>query len=302
MPFVSTCCWRATRPPTDTALFSPYSGYDEGGFSSSTGLSSFKEDFDLIPAHWKSDPQGLADRKANISSFGVLGAAIGSLMILALCDRLGRLRCWQLSMVIWMTGSLMQTFASGLLGLMLFARIWGGLGAGGLTVVAPLYLSEVAPARSRGMVVSIYMVVLLTFLTIGFFISYGAEQGLPPTRAQYRLVIAIALVPTGLALVASAFLSDTPRWLASQDRTEEAVAVLSRLRRSSAAATDSAAVAAEFHELQVQMQSKSQALKGTSNWTIMKEIATVRTYRVRFLLGSKSYARPPSGMARAWPG
>lgn len=244
----------------------------------------------MIAANWKGNPQGLADRKANISSFGVLGAAIGSLMILALCDRLGRLRCWQLSMVIWMTGNLMQTFSSGILGLMLFARIWGGLGAGGLTVVAPLYLSEVAPARSRGMVVSIYMVVLLTFLTIGFFVSYGAEQGLPPTRAQYRLVIAIALVPTGLALAASAFLSDTPRWLASQDRTDEAVAVLSRLRQSSAAG-DSAAVAAEFHELQVQMQSKSQALKGTSNWTIMKEIATIRTYRVRFLLGSKSYAR-----------
>ena len=52
------------------------------------------------------------------------------------------------------------------------------------------------------MVVSIYMVVLLTFLTVGFFISYGAEQGLPPTRAQYRLVIAVSLVPTGLALLA----------------------------------------------------------------------------------------------------
>lgn len=247
-----------------------------------------------MPANWTSDRQGLADRKANISSFGVLGAAIGSLMILALCDRLGRLRCWQLSMVIWMTGNLMQTFASGLLGLMLFARLWGGLGAGGLTVVAPLYLSEIAPARSRGMVVSIYMVVLLTFLTVGFFISYGAEQGLPPTRAQYRLVIAISLVPTGLALLASAFLSDTPRWLASQDRADEAIAVLSRLRQS--AAGDSAAVAAEFHELQMQMQSKSQALKGTSNWTIMKEIATIRTYRVRFLLGSRSRP-PPSGMS-----
>ena len=61
----------------------------------------------------------------------------------------------------------MQAFSSGILGLMLFGRIWGGLGAGGLTVVAPLYLSEIAPARSRGMVVSIYMVVLLSFLTIG---------------------------------------------------------------------------------------------------------------------------------------
>lgn len=66
-----------------------------------------------------------------------------------------------------MTGLLMQIFSSGILGLMLFARIWGGLGAGGLTVVAPLYLSEIAPAKSRGTVFSMYMVALLTFLTLG---------------------------------------------------------------------------------------------------------------------------------------
>jgi hypothetical protein len=61
----------------------------------------------------------------------------------------------------------MQVFSSGILGFILFARIWGGLGAGGLTVVAPLYLSEIAPAKSRGIIVSIYMVLLLSFLTLG---------------------------------------------------------------------------------------------------------------------------------------
>ncbi|KAK8118272.1 MFS quinate transporter [Apiospora kogelbergensis] len=242
-------------------------GYDEGGFSSATGLSSFKADFDLNPAHWKGNPTGLADRKANISSFGVLGAAIGSLIAVALCDRVGRLRSWQLAMVVWMTGNLMQTFASGLLGLMLFARIWGGLGAGGLTVVAPLYLSEIAPARSRGMVVSLY----------------GAQEHMAATRMQYRLVISIVLIPTGLALLGSFFISDTPRWLASQDRTEEAMHVLSRLRHSDG--SDSTAIAVEFQELQQQMQHKGEALKGASNWTIFKEIMTIRTYRVRFFLG-----------------
>lgn len=61
----------------------------------------------------------------------------------------------------------MVTFSSGITGLMLFARIWGGLGAGGLTVVTPLFLSEIAPTKNRGMIVSIYMVVLLTFLMLG---------------------------------------------------------------------------------------------------------------------------------------
>lgn len=142
-------------------------GYDEGGFSASVSLPSFKSDFGLTASLWKDNAAGLADRTANITSFGVLGAAFGSLIALALTDRLGRLRCWQLSVALWGSGVLMQVFSSGILGFMLFARIWGGIGAGGLTVVAPLYLSEIAAAKSRGMVVSIYMVILLSFLSLG---------------------------------------------------------------------------------------------------------------------------------------
>ncbi|KAH7323054.1 putative MFS quinate transporter [Stachybotrys elegans] len=259
-------------------------GYDEGGFAGATGLPSFKKDYGLLPELWGDDAAGMANRKANISSFGVLGAALGSLIALGFTDRLGRLRSWQLCVVIWMMGNLMQTFSSGILGLMLFARIWGGLGAGGLTVVAPLYLTEIAPAKTRGMVVSIYMVVLLSFLMIGFFINYGANANLEPSRLQYRLVIAIPLVPVGLALIGSFFLSDTPRWLASRDRTEEAVAVLARLRKASA--PDDPAVAQEFEEIHEQIRSKEQVLSNTSMLTIFKEIAVTPTYRKRFLLGA----------------
>lgn len=146
-------------------------GYDEGGFSASVGLKSFKNDFNLNPAKWEDDPQGLANRKANISSFGVLGAAFGALLCNVLTDRLGRLRCWQMFITIWGCGLMMQVFSSGIYGFILFARIFSGLGAGGLTVVAPLYLSEIAPAKSRGMVVSIYMVILLSTLTLGTYPS-----------------------------------------------------------------------------------------------------------------------------------
>jgi hypothetical protein len=142
-------------------------GYDEGGFSAAVSLPSFQDDFDLTTSHWTGNAAGRASRLANITSFGVLGAAFGALLALAVADKLGRLRSWQAFVVCWMTGNLMQTFSSGIYGFMLFARIWGGLGAGGLTVIAPLYLAEVAPARSRGMVVSVYMVVLLTFLSLG---------------------------------------------------------------------------------------------------------------------------------------
>lgn len=144
-------------------------GYDEGGFSAATSLDSFKNDYDLNAnsTQWVDNASGLASRKANITSFGVLGAAFGSLIALAMTDRVGRLRCWQALVLIYMSGYFMQVFSSGIYGFLLFARIWGGLGAGGLTVVGPLYLSEIAPAKSRGMIVSISMVFLLSFLSLG---------------------------------------------------------------------------------------------------------------------------------------
>lgn len=118
-------------------------GYDEGGYSASVKLDSFTHDYNLISSNWENDPTGLANRKANITSFNVLGAAFGALFALDLNDRLGRLNAWRLGALVWASGTLIQVFASGIYGLLLFARIWSGLGAGLLTVVVPLYLSEI---------------------------------------------------------------------------------------------------------------------------------------------------------------
>ena len=130
-------------------------------------LPSFQNDYNLNATNWGSNKAGLATRQANITSFGVLGAAIGSLASLFVNDRIGRLRCWRGYFLLWASGLLIQIFAPGNFGLLLFARIWGGLGAGALTVVSPVFLTEIAQARSRGLVVSIFMVFLLTFLSIG---------------------------------------------------------------------------------------------------------------------------------------
>lgn len=109
----------------------------------------------------------MTNRIANITSFNVLGAAFGALAGLDLNDRLGRLVSWRLAVIVWGIGTLIQVFSSGIYGLLLFARIFAGLGAGLLTVTSPLYLSEVAPKATRGLSVGVYMVVLLAVLAMG---------------------------------------------------------------------------------------------------------------------------------------
>ncbi|KOS18023.1 Quinate permease [Escovopsis weberi] len=249
-------------------------GYDEGGFAGVTTLPGFIADYGLQHAS--------AALRANISSLGVLGAALGAILSLVAADRLGRLRTWRVFMALWMSGLLVTLLAGGVRGLLLASRVWSGLGAGGLTVVAPLYLSEIAPARTRGMVVSCYMVVLLSFLMLGFFISYAAGKTLPDTRGQYQVVLGVALIPGGVAFAASFFIRDTPRWLASQGRTDAALVSLARLRGS---IPRDPVIEQEFARMVAQDREKEQILAGVSAATIVREIVSVPSYRNRFLLG-----------------
>ncbi len=103
------------------------------------------------------------------------------------------------------------------------------------------------------------------------------------TPTQYRLVQAIPLIPVGIAFISSFFLSDTPRWLASKDRGDEALAALARLRNSP---TADHRLSVEYEEIQGQIRTKQQNLDGVPFTTIIKEIATTSTYRKRFLLGA----------------
>lgn len=102
-------------------------------------------------------------------------------------------------------------------------------------------------------------------------------------RAQYRLVQGIPLVPVGFAFFCSFFVSDTPRWLASKDRDDEALAALTRLR--GATDPDDASLALEYRAIQEQVRMKEQSLGDASTWTVIKEIAACTSYRKRFLLG-----------------
>ncbi|OJI97147.1 hypothetical protein ASPVEDRAFT_121076 [Aspergillus versicolor CBS 583.65] len=256
-------------------------GYDEGGYSASVRLDSFMTDFNLLPSNWTNDQTGLANRTANITSFNILGAALGALISLDLNDRLGRLQSWRLSCVVWALGTLIQVFSSGIYGLLLFARIFGGLGAGALTVVTPLYLSEIAPARTRGLVVSIYMVVLLAVLSLGFFINYAAQIHMAATPRQYRLVQAIPLIPVGIAFKASLILPETPRHLISRCRLEEARKVLARLRGKDISSPE---LDDEFRLITTQTRLRAHTLSSTTNWTAFRETQSNPNYRQRFWL------------------
>lgn len=99
------------------------------------------------------------------------------------------------------------------------------------------------------------------------------------TRMQYRLVQAIPLIPTGIAFFLSYFVSETPRYLISKHRHEEARSILARLRGTTVSDPD---LEAEFNAIDAQMRTAEQA--SVSQWTALKETQLNPNYRRRFWL------------------
>ena len=116
---------------------------------------------------------------------------------------------------------------------------------------------------------------------LGFFINYAASVHMAPTRAQYRLVQAIPLIPVGLSFILSFLLDDSPRWLASKNRYLEAKVALARLRGQS---LDDPCLTEEFNKIDRKILARKQNLEEASVGTIVKEIATIPSYRRRYLL------------------
>lgn len=84
-------------------------------------------------------------------SFVNLTAGIGGLLSFFINDRLGRLWTLRLYMAIYMAGVLIETFSSGIIGVLYLGRLVAGLGIGSLTVIGPMAIVEIAPKATRGL-------------------------------------------------------------------------------------------------------------------------------------------------------
>lgn len=111
----------------------------------------------------------------------------------------------------------------------LFFRLLGGVAVGSASVVCPMYITEIAPARQRGVLVAIsqmnIVVGILAAYLSNFVIVYifGVGDG-----AAWRWMFGVMALPSLGFLAAGILIPESPRWLIKQKRTSEAIAVLSR--------------------------------------------------------------------------
>src|SRR6266446_1563418 len=108
---------------------------------------------------------------------------------------------------------------------LLVARLIGGLGIGGSSVLGPVYIAELAPAKLRGRLVGVFQINVVIGILLAYFSNYSiARLGLG--AAEWRWQFGVAAVPAVLFLVLLFGIPRSPRWLVTQNRVEEARSVL----------------------------------------------------------------------------
>jgi sugar porter (SP) family MFS transporter len=109
-------------------------------------------------------------------------------------------------------------------------RFLGGLAIGGSSVVAPMYIAEIAPAARRGRLVALSQFNVVSGILAAYLSNYviAASVGGPESSA-WRFMLGIAAVPAMLFYLLVLRIPESPRWLVKQHRREEATEVLRRV-------------------------------------------------------------------------
>lgn len=204
-----------------TAIFASLGGvlfgYDQGVISGVQEMQDFNNRFPL-----NSTQTGF------MVSILELGAWAGSWIIGYFADKIGRKYSIVLSTVVFLLGSSIQGGAQNV-DYLLAGRFITGMAVGALSLLVPLYQSEISPPELRGSLVSLQQLAVTFGILISFWIDYGLTNVSGQASWRVPLCIQIAI---GLFLgIGIFFFPFSPRWLMAKGREEEALKVISKLRR-----------------------------------------------------------------------
>ena len=175
----------------------------------------------------------------NVASV-LLGCALGALAAGPLADKFGRRAIMIITAIIFA----ISAFGSGISessAEFIFYRLFGGLGIGAASVLAPAYIAEVAPPALRGRLATLQQLAIVLGLFAAFLSNYliadaagSAQNILMLDIAAWRWMFWAELVPAVLFLVGVLFIPESPRYLVAQGKVNDAKAVFSKISNDNA--------------------------------------------------------------------
>lgn len=158
-------------------------------------------------------------------SIALWGTVIGAIAVGKPGDIFGRKRLLSICAVLYFFSALGCAFAAGWYTL-LVSRFIGGLAIGAASVMAPMYIAEIAPARLRGRLVAVAQFNIVLGILVAFFSNYLLVRMGPD---NWRWMFGLMAVPSALFFLLLFLVPESPRWLVKKSRVVEAQAVLEKV-------------------------------------------------------------------------
>ncbi|KAK3687154.1 general substrate transporter [Podospora appendiculata] len=243
-------------------------GYDAGVMTDVIASPHFLEFFDTEP--------GTPIIGAINSTFSG-GAVFGSLMGGFTMDRFGRKMTIMMGALICLLGAILQAAAQNL-AMILVGRIIAGWAVGLLSMAVPVYQSECAHPKIRGLIVGLTQQMIGVGFIVSTWVGYGSAHAEGSIAAfQWRFPLAFQAVPAVILAAGIMFFPESPRHLMETDREEEAMRVLQKLHFDG---SNDAWIQQEFHEIKTTIAAEKAIT--APGWRIM---FTVPQWRTRLMHG-----------------
>ncbi|KAI5200116.1 putative quinate permease [Aureobasidium subglaciale] len=261
-------------------------GIDEGLISGTFATKHFQHALGLD----KLDTVDLAQVKANVSAMVQIGSVGGALLAFVLADRIGRLWATRQLCLVWMLGIVIfmtSTVGGGRLGQVYAGRFIAGLGIGQTTVIAPVYISEIAPKSVRGLCTCVFSGSVYIGIMLAYFASWGSSLHISKTSpTSWEVPTSIHLMFASLIFVLSFFNYESPRYLIKAGKRENAVANLARVR---GLPIEHELVQSEIADIENQLHEEQEATMGQGAMGYIKEMFFMpnNAYRLYIGLGSQ---------------
>jgi len=157
----------------------------------------------------------------------LIGTVIGSLLFGKPADRYGRRFILKLLGILYFVSAVGSALAWEMFSFSIF-RFIGGLAVGGTSVISPMYIAEISPARVRGRLVAITQFNIV----LGILLAYLSNWIISTQNLgewEWRWMFGVEAVPAALFFILLFFTPRSPRWLVGQGLLEEARAVLAQV-------------------------------------------------------------------------
>ena len=158
----------------------------------------------------------------------LIGTIIGSIAVGWPSDRFGRRNTLVVLAVFYFVSALGSAMAWSLMSFVIF-RFLGGLAVGGASVVSPMYIAEISPARLRGRLVAVTQFNIVLGILLAYFSNYLISSSNAFGDAAWRWMFGVEAVPAAVFFILLFANPLSPRWLMGRKRVADARSILEKL-------------------------------------------------------------------------